>query len=191
MDTLVTLAKLARGFGLQARALIPRYQIYLSCTGGPILDLLETHYRLPRPANSFVPGYNLATPRPGKTWDLGKWARKEDRQPALDELLLEPARNRKQSRFVVAGLQYPRISTGRKCEKASLSAARKRASIARRNLAELYAENGRSGLFAQSSSVRSHRLWHAVINVTGDSTPLRTQPGNLITHSAETPCVAC
>ncbi|HWH69513.1 MAG TPA: glycosyltransferase, partial [Candidatus Sulfotelmatobacter sp.] len=32
----------------------------------------------------------------------------EDRQPALDELLLEPARHWSQGRFVVAGPQYPK-----------------------------------------------------------------------------------
>jgi spore maturation protein CgeB len=42
-------------------------------------------------------------------WDLGYMGTySEDRQPALERLLLEPARNWAQGRFVVAGPQFPK-----------------------------------------------------------------------------------
>jgi spore maturation protein CgeB len=47
--------------------------------------------------------------RQEKKWDLGYMGTySEDRQPGLDELLLEPARDWDAGRFVVAGPQYPR-----------------------------------------------------------------------------------
>jgi spore maturation protein CgeB len=48
-----------------------------------------------------------------RRWDLsylGTYS--PDRQPMLERLLLEPARRAPQLRFVVAGPQYPRTSTG-------------------------------------------------------------------------------
>ena len=49
IDTPVTLAKLARGdFEYLSPDLIPRYDLYLSFTGGPTLDRLEREYGSPR-----------------------------------------------------------------------------------------------------------------------------------------------
>ena len=49
IDTPVTLAKLARGDQeYLSPALIPRYDLYLSFTGGPTLRLLEERYGAPR-----------------------------------------------------------------------------------------------------------------------------------------------
>ena len=45
IDTPVTLAQLARGkVDYVSRALVPRYDLYLSFTGGPTLDFLEERY---------------------------------------------------------------------------------------------------------------------------------------------------
>ena len=49
----------------------------------------------------------------GLRWDLGYLGTySPDRQPALDRLLLQPARRLPRMRFVVAGPQYPAGSTG-------------------------------------------------------------------------------
>lgn len=113
IDTPITLAKLERGdYEYLSPELIPSYDLYLSFTGGPTLDLLETRYGAPRAlpfycsvdpelyfpdAPSSLPPYVLGY--------LGTFS--ADRQPTLDQLLLEPARCRPDARFVVAGPQYP------------------------------------------------------------------------------------
>src|SRR3712207_2642401 len=111
IDTPVTLAKLARGdFEYLAPELIPRYDLYLSFTGGPILRRIEDELGSPR-ARAF---YCLVDPEaypmvdaPAR-WDLGYLGTySDDRQPPLEELLLEPARSASALRFAVAGPQYP------------------------------------------------------------------------------------
>jgi spore maturation protein CgeB len=112
MDTPVTIANLAKGnLDYLSKALIPRYQIYLSFAGGPVLNLLENRYGSPmaRPLYGCVDPDLYHPEECERNWDLGYLGTySEERQPALDELLLEPARNWKQGRFVVAGSQYPR-----------------------------------------------------------------------------------
>jgi spore maturation protein CgeB len=111
IDTPVTLAKLGRGdFEYLAPELIPRYDLYLSFTGGPILTRIEEELGSPR-ARAF---YCLVDPELyGPTdvetrWDLGYLGTySDDRQPPLEELLLEPARREHGLRFAVAGPQYP------------------------------------------------------------------------------------
>jgi spore maturation protein CgeB len=112
IDTPVTLGNLAKGTTEYISAeLIPQYQIYLSFTGGPILEFLEEHYGAPiaRPLYCSVDEalyYPEAVPL---KWDLGYMGTySEDRQPVLERLLLEPAREWSEGRFVVAGPQYPR-----------------------------------------------------------------------------------
>jgi spore maturation protein CgeB len=112
IDTPVTMAKLLRGnLDYLSLSLIPRYHVYFSFTGGPILDFIEQRCGSPlaRPLYCSVdPELYYPEERPRK-WDLGYMGTySDDRQPALDELLLEPARNWSQGRFVVAGPQYPR-----------------------------------------------------------------------------------
>jgi spore maturation protein CgeB len=112
IDTPVTMAKLLRGnLDYLSLSLIPRYRVYFSFTGGPILDFIEQRCGSPlaRPLYCSVdPELYYPEERPRK-WDLGYMGTySDDRQPALDELLLEPARNWSQGRFVVAGPQYPR-----------------------------------------------------------------------------------
>jgi spore maturation protein CgeB len=111
IDTPVTVAALDRGecAYLNARV-IPRYDLYLSFTGGPLLDLIARHYRArcPVPFHCFVDPEVHAPRQVATRWDLGYLGTySPDRQPALDALLLEPARRRPELRFVVAGPQYP------------------------------------------------------------------------------------
>ena len=112
IDTPVTLAKLARGdFEYLSPQLIPRYDLYLSFTGGPILRRLEDELDARR-ARAFYclvdpEAYAAAGDAPAR-WDLGYLGTySDDRQPPLEELLLEPARRAGERGFVVAGPQYP------------------------------------------------------------------------------------
>jgi spore maturation protein CgeB len=111
IDTPVTLAKLAAGEAdYLSPDLIPGYDLYLSFTGGPMLERLVRRYRAPA-ARALYCSVDAETYRPRpepRRWDLsylGTYS--PDRQPALDRLLLEPARRAPQLRFCVAGPQYP------------------------------------------------------------------------------------
>jgi spore maturation protein CgeB len=111
IDTPVTLAKLARGDEEYLAAdLVGRFDLYLSFTGGPLLDHLRRAFGAKRAEVlycSFDP--ELYGPEPAPTrWDLGYLGTySPDRQPKLTELLIEPSRALAESRFVVAGPQYP------------------------------------------------------------------------------------
>ncbi len=111
IDTPVTVAGLARGtVDYLSLALIPAYDLYLSFTGGPTLEVLERHYGSPmaRPLYCSVDPDLYYPEERTQSWDLGYMGTySEDRQPVLDELLLTPARSWSQGRFVVAGPQYP------------------------------------------------------------------------------------
>lgn len=111
IDTPVTLARLVQGdLDYLSEELIPKYHLYLSFTGGPTLDFLEKKYGSPmaRPLYCSVdPQLYYREPQEQK-WELGYMGTySDDRQPALERLLLEPARRWKEGRFVVAGPQYP------------------------------------------------------------------------------------
>jgi spore maturation protein CgeB len=111
IDTPVTIAKLERLEEEYLSAqLIPRYDLYLSFTGGPILRRLERQFGSPR-ARVLYCSVDPAVYRPEDTaakWDLGYIGTYgEDRQPKLDALLCSPARQWKEGRFVVAGPMYP------------------------------------------------------------------------------------
>jgi spore maturation protein CgeB len=112
IDTPVTLAKLARGEDDYLTAeLIPQYQLYLSFTGGPILERLEQEFGSPMARALYCSvDPELYYPEPARIrWDLGYMGTySDDRQPALARLLIEPARAWRDGRFVVAGPQYPR-----------------------------------------------------------------------------------
>ena len=112
IDTPVTLAKLERGdFEYLSPELIPGYDVYLSFTGGPTLDLHRAALRLARRPGALLLGRSRRLSRrrlEPKRWDLsylGTYS--ADRQPTLERLLLEPARALPDRRFVVAGPQYP------------------------------------------------------------------------------------
>jgi spore maturation protein CgeB len=111
IDTPVTLAKLERGdFEYLSPEIIPGYDLYLSFTGGPTLRHIESRYGSPAARALYCsvdpdayPALDVA-----KKWDLsylGTYS--PDRQPALEKLLIEPARRLPDRRFVVAGPQYP------------------------------------------------------------------------------------
>ena len=114
LDTPVTLAKLARGE--ETTYIGPRkladFDLVLSFTGGPVLDTLRDELG----ARRVAPLYGHVDPDqhhrvavcPQYKSDfsyLGTYA--ADRQNALNTFFVEPARARRQSRFVIAGAQYP------------------------------------------------------------------------------------
>ncbi len=112
IDTPVTLGKLAQGDEEYLAAwLIPRYHLYLSFTGGPTLRELETRYGSPRARVLYCsvdPSVYFPEQRRTK-WDLGYLGTYgADRQPALESLMLQPARTWPEGRFVVAGPLYPK-----------------------------------------------------------------------------------
>ncbi len=111
IDTPVTLSKLDEGKAEYIRAaLIPRFDLYLSFTGGPVLDQIERRYGSPR-ARVLYCGVEPQTHSPipsTQTWDLGYLGTySADRQVALQRLLIEPAVTLPDRSFVVAGAQYP------------------------------------------------------------------------------------
>jgi spore maturation protein CgeB len=111
IDTPVTLARLARGEHdyLEPRQ-IAGYGLYLSFTGGPTLLRLEREYGSPRARVLYCSvDPTLYFPEPqAPAWDLGYMGTySDDRQPSVERLLLEPARQFPDARFVVAGPQYP------------------------------------------------------------------------------------
>lgn len=111
IDTPVTLAKLEQGeTDYLCPTLIPKYHLYLSFTGGPILERLEQYYGSPmaRALYCSVDPQLYYPHECNQPWNLGYMGTySDDRQPALESLLLEPARQWKEGRFVVAGPQYP------------------------------------------------------------------------------------
>lgn len=111
IDTPVTLAKLrSREYDYLSPALIPRYHLYLSFTGGPILTQLEGVYgaAMARPLYCSVDPLLYAPEARDWTYDLGYMGTySADRQATLQCLLLEPAQYWSQGRFVVVGPQYP------------------------------------------------------------------------------------
>ena len=111
IDTPVTLALLdAGGAEYIAARLIPRFDLYLSFTGGPVLDLIERRYGSPR-ARAFYCSIDPDSHKPVRAeprWDLGYLGTyAEDRQEQLNRFLLGPARKLPRKRFVVAGARYP------------------------------------------------------------------------------------
>jgi spore maturation protein CgeB len=111
IDTPVTVARLERGdCDYLTRALIPRLDLYLSFSGGPILTRLQEQFGAPRVRPLYCsvdPAHYHPTAAP-RRWDLGFIGTySEDRQAALERLLLEPARRHPRGRFCVAGPQFP------------------------------------------------------------------------------------
>lgn len=111
IDTPVTLAKLERGdTEYLSPDLIPQYNLYLSFTGGSTLQRLEQEYGAHQ-AKALYCSVDPSLYYPQEcdpTWNLGYMGTySDDRQPPLERLLLEPARQWGEGRFVVAGPQYP------------------------------------------------------------------------------------
>lgn len=111
IDTPVTLAKLGRGdFEYLCPSSIARYDLYLSFTGGPTLEVLRTRYGAANPHAFYCsvdPEHYFPEQRDA-SWDLGYLGTySADRQPSVEQFLITPACHLPGSRFVVAGPQYP------------------------------------------------------------------------------------
>jgi spore maturation protein CgeB len=111
IDTPVTVAKLDAGDEeYLERGLVPRFDLYLSFTGGPLLERIAHEFGA-RHARPFYCMADTRVYRPveaAQRWLLGYLGTySSDRQPALESLLLEPARSLPHERFAVAGPQYP------------------------------------------------------------------------------------
>jgi spore maturation protein CgeB len=111
IDTPITLASLSQGGAPYLSVqLVPRFDLYLSFTGGPTLTRLEREFgaQRARPLYCSVDP-TLYYPESADTrWQLGYLGTySDDRQPTVDELLLAPALASPSDRFVVAGPQYP------------------------------------------------------------------------------------
>jgi spore maturation protein CgeB len=112
IDTPVTLAALeADACDYLTPALIRDYDLYLSFTGGPTLDELETRWHA-RAARALYcaadPTIYCPLDTTAREYDLGYLGTYSlDRQPTVDALLCGPASLWPQGRFVVAGPQYP------------------------------------------------------------------------------------
>jgi spore maturation protein CgeB len=111
MDTPVTLARLRNDTCDYLRASqVPNFDLMLSCTGGPTLQRLEDEFGA-RCSRALYCSVDVDQHRPAASHreiDLGYLGTySEDRQPALDELLIEPARRLPKRRFAVVGAQYP------------------------------------------------------------------------------------
>ncbi|MFL5304414.1 MAG: glycosyltransferase [Polyangia bacterium] len=114
LDTPVTLAKLDAGDAVEYLPAggLSDFDLVLSYTGGRALDALQTRLGARRTAalyGSVDPDvHHPAPPRDAFSADLsylGTFA--ADRQPALERLLVEPARRAPNRRFVIGGAQYP------------------------------------------------------------------------------------
>lgn len=110
IDTPVTLAKLEEGLDYLSAAMIPRFDLYLSFTGGPVPSMIEQSYGSPlaRVLYCSADPAIYAPQRIEPRWALGYLGTySDDRQPVLEQFLLSPARTLSSEQFVVAGAQYP------------------------------------------------------------------------------------
>jgi len=111
IDTPVTLKKLERcDYEYLSPQLAGQYDLYLSFTGGPTLDRIRKTYGAPRPRALYCSvDPDIYHPKEYVAeWDLGYLGTySDDRQPALDRMLIETAKRFPKRRFVVAGPQYP------------------------------------------------------------------------------------
>jgi spore maturation protein CgeB len=111
IDTPVTLAKLAKGScEYLSEGTIRHFDHYLSFSGGAALQLLARHGA--RHPIEFYCSVDVEAYRPLRrplTYDLGYLGTySEDRQQALETLLLDVARQQPGLRFIVAGPLYPK-----------------------------------------------------------------------------------
>jgi spore maturation protein CgeB len=111
IDTPVTLDAVQRdACAYMDRALIPRFDLYLSFTGGPTLARLEREFGARRARALYCsvdPDEYFPEPVP-EYWDLGFLGTyAPDRQPVVERLFMEPARHWSEGRFVAAGPQFP------------------------------------------------------------------------------------
>lgn len=114
IDTPITLAKLRNGEEQYLRAdQVSSFDLYLSFTGGPILEQLHKEFGAPTALPLYC-SFDPSSYYPRKPWRrfecdlsyMGTYA--ADRQQKVDELFLGPAQKLKERRFVLAGPQYPK-----------------------------------------------------------------------------------
>lgn len=114
LNTPATLASLSEGESEHlSPSLISRYDLYLSFTGGPLLELVKNYYGSPmvRPLFGSVDTSVYYPETAKKKWDLAYSGDcNEERMPGLDELLFEPARDWPTGRFTLAGRGFPMTS---------------------------------------------------------------------------------
>lgn len=111
IDTPITLSKLAKGdLDYLSRELVSEYDLYLSFTGGPTLERIENEFGSPMARALYCsvdPELYFPEPRELK-WDLGYMGTySDDRQPALESLMLAAARQWPNGKFAVVGPMYP------------------------------------------------------------------------------------
>ncbi|MGE5350472.1 MAG: glycosyltransferase, partial [Acidobacteriota bacterium] len=111
IDTPVTLSKLERhDYEYLSPELIPKYDLYLSFTGGPTLKRLERDFGSPMARALYCsvdPEKYYPENIPIK-YDMGYLGTySDDRQPVLDRLMLSSAGMWPEGHFIVAGPQYP------------------------------------------------------------------------------------
>ncbi len=115
IDTPITVSQLReRGRTDYLRAdQISAFDIYFSFTGGPMLAEIEERFG----AKRAMPLYCSFDPKEYKRFSVNKrfacdmsymGTYAPDRQPKIDELLCEPARQLPEMKFLVAGPQYPK-----------------------------------------------------------------------------------
>jgi spore maturation protein CgeB len=111
IDTPVTLSKLRQGNCEYLSAeLVAEYDMYLSFSAGPTLKTLEDDYGSPmaRPFHCAVDQAEYFPEEATQTWSMGYLGTySDDRQPRVESLLNEPARQLADESFVVAGPSYP------------------------------------------------------------------------------------
>jgi spore maturation protein CgeB len=111
IDTPVTIEALEAGdCAYLSPELVPAFDLYLSFTGGPLLGRLASIHGARRPIafHCFVDPERHRPVPAERRLDLGYLGTySADRQPALDALLVEPARRRPAMSFAVAGPLYP------------------------------------------------------------------------------------
>src|SRR5690606_22639651 len=111
IDTPVTLAKLERkDYEYINPQLISQYDLYLSFSGGAILQHLESHYGSPmaKPLYCSVDPDLYHPEFKEMKWQMGYLGTySTDRQPTVNKLLNKPAAQFSKGKFVVAGPQYP------------------------------------------------------------------------------------
>ncbi len=112
LNTPMTLDHLRLGDSESLSAeLIPDFDLYLSSSGGPILQTLEAEFGAQRALplycsvelDDYYPDYGIHVGY--EIGFLGTYA--ADRQQKLEVLFLESARRHRRGRFIVAGSQYP------------------------------------------------------------------------------------
>jgi spore maturation protein CgeB len=111
IDTPVTLSRIKReACDYISAEQISKYDLYLSFAGGSVLSILENVYGAPlaKPLYCSVDPDLYKTVVTNKNYDLGYMGTySKDRQDLVEKLLMTPASNWKDGKFIVAGPQYP------------------------------------------------------------------------------------